>query len=118
MSADFHPSLQTAIDALSLPGILIGYREISSGDEHALMSEEVAAFATSVVAVRRASGAMRIVARQLLGQIGLAGCVLPKGSSGAPIWPNGVLGSLSHDSRHRGRSSWTGSRLPSAWSRC
>jgi 4'-phosphopantetheinyl transferase EntD len=99
MTADFHPSLQSAIDALSLPGILIGYRAISPGDEHALTSEEVVAFATSVVAVRRASGAVRIVARQLLAQIGLAGCVLPKGSSGAPIWPNGVVGSLSHDSR-------------------
>jgi 4'-phosphopantetheinyl transferase EntD len=99
MTADFHQSLQTAIDALSLPGILIGYRAISPGDEHALLSEEAAAFAKSVVAVRRASGAARIVARQLLAQIGLDGCALPKARSGAPIWPNGIVGSISHDSR-------------------
>jgi len=62
------------------------------------MPEELAAFTTSVVAVRRASGAARIVARQLLAQVGLPGCAVPKAKSGAPIWPNGVVGSMSHDS--------------------
>jgi 4'-phosphopantetheinyl transferase EntD len=99
MTVPLDPSLQTAVDALSLPGIMIGHRVISSGDEYALMPEEAAAFATSVVAVRRASGAARIVARQLLAQVGLPGCALPKASSGAPIWPNGVVGSMSHNSR-------------------
>ena len=98
MVAALEPSLATAIDALSLPGIMIGHRVISPGDEHALMPKEAAAFATSVVAVRRASGAARIVARQLLAQVGLAGCALPKATSGAPIWPDGIVGSISHDS--------------------
>lgn len=92
-------SLHAAIDALSLPGITIGHRLISLGDEHALMPEEVGAFASSVVKVRRASGAARIVARQLLAQRGYAECALPKAPSGAPIWPAGVVGSLAHDSR-------------------
>jgi 4'-phosphopantetheinyl transferase EntD len=98
MVAALEHSLATAIDALSLPGIMIGHRIISPGDEHALMPKEAAAFATSVVAVRRASGAARIVARQLLAQVGLAGCALPKATSGAPIWPDGIVGSISHDS--------------------
>lgn len=92
-------TLQTAIDALSLPGIKIGYRVILPGDEHALMPEEAVAFARSVTAVRRASGAARIVARRLLAQAGLGECALPKASSGAPIWPRGIVGSISHDSR-------------------
>jgi 4'-phosphopantetheinyl transferase EntD len=93
------PSLQSAIDALALPGVLIGHRLITLGDEDALLPQEAHAFVSSVVKVRRASGAARIVARQLLAQLGYAPCALPKAPSGAPIWPAGVVGSLTHDSR-------------------
>jgi 4'-phosphopantetheinyl transferase EntD len=89
--------LRTAIEDLQLPRILIGHRIISVGDESALMPPEVPAFERSVVAVRRASGAARVVARELLAHVGLPGRALPKASSGAPIWPAGIVGSLSHD---------------------
>jgi 4'-phosphopantetheinyl transferase EntD len=92
------PSLQTAINALSVPGVIIGHRIISPGDEQALLPGEAPAFATSVVKVRRASGAARIVARELLAKIGLPKCALPKGVGGAPVWPTGIIGSMSHDS--------------------
>jgi 4'-phosphopantetheinyl transferase EntD len=92
-------SLQSAISTLSLPGVIFGHRIISPGDEHALLLEETAAFATSVVKVRRASGAARIVGRQLLASIGLPQCALPRGKGGAPRWPGGIVGSMSHDSR-------------------
>ena len=36
------PSLQRAINALAPPGLLIGHRLISPGDEHALLDEEAA----------------------------------------------------------------------------
>jgi 4'-phosphopantetheinyl transferase EntD len=93
------PSLQSAIDALSFPGITIGHRLISPGDEHALMPEEAPAFAASVIKVRRASGAARIVARELLARLGHPGCALPRGAAGAPMWPAGIVGSLAHDPR-------------------
>jgi 4'-phosphopantetheinyl transferase EntD len=99
MNATADHSLQSALDGLCFPGIKIGHRLISVGDEHALMPQEVPAFAASVVKVRRASGAARIVARELLARTGHAGCALPKAPSGAPIWPAGVIGSLAHDSR-------------------
>jgi len=99
MTAALGSSLRGAIDALSEPGILIGCREISEGDERALMPPEEPAFASSVMKVRRASGAARIVARELLAQIGIVGCALPKSETGAPVWPAGVVGSLSHDPR-------------------
>jgi 4'-phosphopantetheinyl transferase EntD len=92
-------SFQSAIDALAFPGIMIGHRLISPGDEHALSPEEAPAFASSVTKVRRASGAARIVARQLLTRLGHPECALPRSPSGAPIWPAGVIGSLAHDSR-------------------
>jgi 4'-phosphopantetheinyl transferase EntD len=80
------------------PGIIVGHRAITLGDEHALLPEEASAFERSVVSVRRASGAARIVARALLRQLGHETTALPKSLGGAPIWPKGVLGSLAHDS--------------------
>lgn len=99
VTATFDPSFQAAIDAIALPGIVIGHRLISAGDEHALLPEEAAAFASSVDSVRRASGAARIVARQLLAPLGYPECPIPRASSGAPVWPAGVIGSLAHDAR-------------------
>jgi 4'-phosphopantetheinyl transferase EntD len=77
---------------------LIDYRSISAGDEFSLLPEEFKAFEASVTKVRRASGAARIVARQLLARLGYAQTALPKAPSGAPRWPSGVIGSLAHDS--------------------
>ena len=99
MALSYEHSFQTAIGAISVPGVMIGHRVISPGDERALLADEAPAFASSVVTVRRASGAVRIVARELLAQFGLPARSLPKGKAGAPIWPEGVIGSLSHDLR-------------------
>lgn len=89
--------LQHIIDAVAMPGVLIGHRVIAPGDESALLPEEFGAFANSVAKVQRASGAARIVARELLAQLGQAPRPLPKSASGAPIWPDGIVGSLAHD---------------------
>lgn len=89
--------LQRAIEGIAVPGILVDHRVIASGDEFALLPEEYAAFATSVVKVRRASGAARIVARELFHRMGWPQSAITKSTSGAPIWPNGVVGSLAHD---------------------
>jgi 4'-phosphopantetheinyl transferase EntD len=99
MTVTVDPLLQSAIDALAFPGVLIGHRLISPGDENALLRDEVTAFATSVVKVRRASGAARIVARQLLARLGYPECPIPRATSGAPVWPGDVVGSLAHDAR-------------------
>jgi 4'-phosphopantetheinyl transferase EntD len=91
------PSLQNDIDALLLPGLSIGHRLISPGDEHALLDAEAATIASPVAAVRRASGAARIVARRLLAPFGYAAFALRRGASGEPLWPAGITGSLAHD---------------------
>jgi 4'-phosphopantetheinyl transferase EntD len=89
--------LYTAIESLTVPGILIGQRAIADGDEAALMPAEAAAFASSVAKVRRASGAARIVARALLAQLGAPHAAIVRSASGAPAWPPGITGSLAHD---------------------
>lgn len=96
MAVTDHP-LRVPVALPSVPGILIACRAIAPGDEHALLPEELPAFAASVVKVRRASGAARLAARELLTGLGYLRCPLPKDPSGAPVWPPGVVGSLSHD---------------------
>ena len=85
--------------AFAVPGIYAAHRLILPGDENGLSAEEAPAFANSVAKVRRASGAARIVARALLAEFGLPNTAVLKSPSGAPIWPEGVVGSLAHDSR-------------------
>jgi 4'-phosphopantetheinyl transferase EntD len=93
------PLLRDAIASLAPPGLLIGHRLISPGDENALLDAEAASIASRIMAVRRASGAARVVARELLGQLGYAASALPRGASGEPMWPAGIVGSLAHDDR-------------------
>jgi 4'-phosphopantetheinyl transferase EntD len=89
--------LQRSLEGLVLPGVLIGHRLISEGDEHALLREEREAFASSVVRVRRASGAARMVARELLEGLGHLRQAIPRSAMGVPAWPGGIVGSLAHD---------------------
>lgn len=89
--------MQLQIEANTPPGVLVGCRRIEPGDDHALLPEEAAIFFRNVAKARRASGAARLVARGLLARIGLPGRPILKASSGAPIWPDGLVGSLSHD---------------------
>ena len=80
------------------PELSADCRLITRGDELALTEAEFIAVRRSVVSVRRASGAARILARQLLTMRGAAPePSLPKTASGAPRWPPGFVGSLSHD---------------------
>jgi 4'-phosphopantetheinyl transferase EntD len=83
--------------ALRAHGVRIGARRVSPGDE-AAFDDPGSAETAANLARRRASGAARIVARRLLGELGAdASAPLRRSPSGAPIWPEGVVGSLAHD---------------------
>jgi len=90
-------SLQRALDAMAPPNLPIGHRMIAPGDEKALRTAEAASLTSNVPAARRASGAARIAARALLARIGFPDADVPKGAGGEPLWPDGVVGSLAHD---------------------
>ena len=90
-------SLERALHALVVPGLLVGHRVILPGDENALREMEAASISSSIASVRRASGAARIVARDLLTRLGFPDAQVPKGAGGEPVWPPGVVGSLAHD---------------------
>lgn len=93
------PALEAAIKDLAMPDVLIGHRLIMPGDESALFPEEAKAYANCVLKVKRASGAARIVARELLSSFGFGSAPLVKSAGGAPLWPPGITGSLAHDRR-------------------
>lgn len=87
-------ALDEALAILKTPGVLLGYRTIGANDAAALLPEEPVPGAPES---RRASGAARIVARGLLARLGLPGIPIRKGAGGAPLWPEGISGSLAHD---------------------
>ena len=97
MTTARNPLLQSALDEIALPRVAIDHRIIAEGDEQALLAEERSAFATSVTKVQRASGAARIVARELMRRAGVAPLPVVKSTGGMPIWPDGIVGSLAHD---------------------
>jgi 4'-phosphopantetheinyl transferase EntD len=97
MQEEIDIELAAALSSLARPGMLVGCRRIAVGDESALLPDEVAPLVSSVMKVRRQSGTVRIIARTLLKSLGVSGATLPRSSSGAPAWPEGIIGSLAHD---------------------
>lgn len=97
MTGAVDPVLKRELDALALPGLLVGHHVIVAGDENALRPGEAASLKSRLPEARRASGAARVVARELLSRLGLPEAEIPKGAGGEPVWPQGVVGSLAHD---------------------
>jgi 4'-phosphopantetheinyl transferase EntD len=97
MTTARNPLLRSALEEISVPRVWIDHRIIAEGDEQALLAEERGAFATSVVKVQRASGAARIVARELMRRAGVAPQPIVRSAGGMPAWPDGIVGSLAHD---------------------
>jgi 4'-phosphopantetheinyl transferase EntD len=77
--------------------VLVAYRPIRLGDEHALHPDERVGLLQSVEKVRRQSGAARRLARDLLKTFGHFNVTIRRSSNGAPLWPAGIVGSLAHD---------------------
>lgn len=96
-SADSAALLLTAMLAMAPAGVRVGCRVIAYRDEEHLLPEEKCLISSSDPASRRASGAARHVARGLLAELGHPGTPVRRGKFGAPIWPEGVVGSLAHD---------------------
>jgi 4'-phosphopantetheinyl transferase EntD len=79
--------------------ILAGHRLIAHGDDLALRPEEAVHFQSAIPKVRRQSGAARIVARSLLRRLSYEEVAITRTPFGAPVWPEGIVGSLAHEER-------------------
>ncbi|MFS8045949.1 4'-phosphopantetheinyl transferase family protein [Rhizobium sp. BR 314] len=90
-------ALLAEMTKLAPSGVRIGCRSIRNGDENLLLPEESRSILSRQLEARRASGAARVIARQLLAQVGIENAVIKRATSGAPLWPPGFVGSLAHD---------------------
>jgi 4'-phosphopantetheinyl transferase EntD len=74
------------------------------GDTHdvVLFPEEEALLAKAVEKRRREFATARDCARHALGALGVAPVSIPRGEGGAPQWPPGIVGSITHCAGYRG----------------
>jgi 4'-phosphopantetheinyl transferase EntD len=94
---DLVAELQAILDRLAPAGVRATCRRIGHDDAARLLDAEAAVLTTTVPAARRASGAARTAARQLLAHLGGSGAPILRTPAGAPVWPAGFVGSLAHD---------------------
>lgn len=67
----------------------------------ALFAEEARSLGCAVDARRREFTTGRACARQALARLGLSAVAIASGSRGEPLWPAGVVGSITHCARYR-----------------
>ncbi|TPK55962.1 4'-phosphopantetheinyl transferase superfamily protein [Mesorhizobium sp. B2-4-19] len=90
-------ALTEAMAAIAPRNVLTGCRVIGDADEAHLLPEEARSMPARQPAMRRASGAARWIAHRLLADAGISDLAIPRAPSGAPVWPDGIIGSLAHD---------------------
>lgn len=69
--------------------------------ESTMFPEEAERVAKAVTKRRREFATVRHCARQALGELGVAPVALLNGERGAPKWPDGVVGSMTHCAGYR-----------------
>lgn len=84
-----------ALRAMLPPEVVVVAGPVS-GFDGALWPEEREAVARALDKRLTEFTAGRVAARRALAELGVAECALPRGAGGAPVWPAGVVGSLSH----------------------
>jgi 4'-phosphopantetheinyl transferase EntD len=67
-----------------------------------LFPEEHATLGRAVEKRRREFITARACARRALGRLGVAPCAIANGERGQPLWPEGVVGSITHCAGYRG----------------
>lgn len=88
--------IEAAIAALFPAGVAVGLCELATADPRTLMPEERAAMAGAIPHRLVEFAAGRQAARIALVTLGRPPAALPMGPDRAPIWPQGISGSISH----------------------
>ena len=79
-----------------LPGTAIAVEAFADAEESTLFPEERRIVAKAVEGRRREFATGRDCARRALERLGVAPGPIPAGERGEPIWPAGVVGSITH----------------------
>ena len=77
-------------------GGLLGYGEARVEDAHGFWPGEAPAMARATPARQAEFAAGRAAARAAMRAVGMVPYAIPMGSDRAPVWPAGVVGSISH----------------------
>lgn len=84
-----------------LPAPAVGVDTFDEGDEGTLFAEEFRLVRQATPGRRREFSAVRACARQALAGLGLPPVPLLPGVRNAPLWPGGVVGSMTHCAGYR-----------------
>jgi 4'-phosphopantetheinyl transferase EntD len=79
-----------------LPGCVVAVEARHDRQDARLFPEEQALLANAVEKRRREFTTARACAREALGRLGLPAVAIPAGARGEPLWPAGVVGSITH----------------------
>lgn len=85
-----------------LPATVVAMDTTIDPPEAALLPEEQSLVARAVEKRRQEVTTTRHCARQAMLALGLSPVAIPRGERGQPLWPDGVVGSLTHTSGYRG----------------
>lgn len=88
------------IEEILAPGV-VAEETFSDDSNSALFPEELALVAAAVPKRRNEFTTTRGCARRALGSLGFSPAPLLTGERGAPIWPDGVVGSMTHCDGYR-----------------
>ncbi|GAB2758954.1 4'-phosphopantetheinyl transferase [Salinifilum aidingensis] len=95
-----------------LPPAVAAAETTTDADEVHLFPEEEALITRAVAKRRREFSTGRWCARRAMARLGLAPRPVPRGDRGMPVWPEGVLGSITHCTGYRAAVAARGEQLP------
>jgi 4'-phosphopantetheinyl transferase EntD len=87
---------ERAVIELILPARTMSAESFADIPDAGLFPEEAAAVARAVDKRRREFATARACARSALAGLGVASAPIPPGEGGAPRWPDGIVGSITH----------------------
>ncbi len=98
MTAVLHPfPIEAAVRSLFPETVAVAVRAIGVGHDDRRLSAEERSYIAKAVPARRAEFiAGRLAARQALARLGHHVVAIPADTSRAPVWPQGLAGSITH----------------------
>lgn len=88
-------TLKALLSDMAGPDVSVALSDVT--DDHGLLEAETYAVAKAIPKRRAEFAAGRRAARDALEHLGEAPVAIPQGDKRAPIWPDGISGSISHD---------------------
>ncbi len=88
-------SIRACLQDLAGPDICVAVAPVT--DDATVLPEEAPAIARAIPKRQTEFAAGRRAARRALDDLGLQNVSIPQGPNRSPVWPKGVVGSLSHD---------------------